>query len=188
MCRARVARLMLLTKSMKTTLKMIIGSLVLSSAAYAGTGPDFVGAPSRAHIDRSLVASSGTKPIEPGDTVPFAFDTCVLTDSGYAQVDRAALWLKVHPSQNIVLEGQASPPGSEEYNTSLSMLRAEAVRKRLMQHGIARSRIIMVASGEGGTMPLQQVRMYSTSMKPQTVYAMTRENAKANEPLQTARR
>jgi outer membrane protein OmpA-like peptidoglycan-associated protein len=177
---------------MKTTLKMIIGSLVLSSVAYAGSGPDFVGAPARAHIDRSLVASSGTNPIEPGDVVPFAFNTAQLTDSGYAQVDRAALWLKVHPRENIVLEGQASPPGSEGYNVDLSMLRAEAIRARLLANGISRSRIIMVASGEREQLlspPEQQVRMYSTKLAPQVIYAMTHEDAKWMEPIQqTARR
>jgi outer membrane protein OmpA-like peptidoglycan-associated protein len=176
---------------MKTTLKMIIGSLVLSSAAFAGTGPDFVGAPSRAHIDRSLVASSGTNPIDPGDIVPFSNDSAKLTDIGYAQIDRTALWLKVHPRHNIVVEGHADHPGTEPYNEGLSMLRAEAIRKRLLQNGISRSRIIMIASGENDLdfNPAERhVRLYATKLSPQAVYAMAAEQKKVTQPEQTARR
>jgi outer membrane protein OmpA-like peptidoglycan-associated protein len=177
---------------MKTTLKMIIGSLVLSSAAFAGTGPDFVGAPSRAHIDRSLVASSGDRPIDPGDIVPFAFDSAQLTDTGWAQIDRTALWLKVHPRQNIVIEGHADHPGSAAYNDDLSMLRAETVRKRLMQNGISRKRIIMVARGETDvdmSFAERHVRIYATNMSPQAVYAMSaRQPRVVTAPQQTARR
>jgi outer membrane protein OmpA-like peptidoglycan-associated protein len=176
---------------MKTTLKLIIGSLVLSSAALAGPAPDFVGAAPRPHIDRSLVASSGTSPIEPGDIVPFAYDTAQLTESGYAQVDRAALWLKVHPRQYIVLEGHASPPGAEPYNDDLSMLRAEAIRKRLLQNGISRSRIIMVARGERADLlsPAErQVRVYATKLTPQVIYAMTAPELTTTPVQQTARR
>ncbi|HUS31385.1 MAG TPA: OmpA family protein [Kofleriaceae bacterium] len=177
---------------MKTTLG-IITSLLLSSAAFAGNAaPDFTGAAPRPHIDKSLVASSGTAPIEPGDVLQFRSDEAILTTSGYSQVDRAALWLKVHPKDNIVIEGQADHPGTEPYNSDLSMLRAEAVRKRLMSQGISRKRIIMVASGEKDQLlsPAdRRVRMYATKLSPQAIYAMTAEQAR-NAPAveQTARR
>jgi hypothetical protein len=49
----------------------------------------------------------------------------------------------------------------------------------------------MVASGERERLlspPEQQVRMYSTKLSPQVIYAMTHEDAKDVAPTQTARR
>lgn len=176
-----LARVMLDLLVMKTKLGLVVGSLLLSSAALADTtAPDFVGKGARPHIDRSLVASSATNPIEPGDVVPFTFDDAALSDSSYAQVDRAALWLKVHPKQRIVLEGHTDPSGSELYNDDLANRRIDAVRQRLIADGIPSDRIIMLTYGERATIgnPAERrVRMYATTLSPQAVIALTPRDA-----------
>jgi hypothetical protein len=170
---------MLFLEGMKTKLGFVLGCLLLSSAALAEdtTGPDFVGAEPRPHIDPSLVASSGVSrlpKIEPGDVVQFAYDKAQLTDAGYAQIDRAARWLESHPRENVVLEGHASTPGTIEYNDSLANERIARVRGRLLQHGISQDRIVMVVVGErqAPENPAdQRVLMYSTKMSPDAVAA-----------------
>jgi outer membrane protein OmpA-like peptidoglycan-associated protein len=165
---------------------------VLSSAAFAGNAaPDFSGKAPQPHIDRTLVASSGTKAIEPTDFVAFVTNEARLTDSGYAQVDRAALWLKTHPRERLVVEGHADHVGDEGFNNGLSMARAEMVRQRLVRAGIAKNRIIMVARGEVDTFenPAEKrVRLYATTMSREAIVAMNAAQPTTAEPTQTARR
>jgi len=172
-----LARVMLEVLVMKTKRGLVLGSLLLSSAALADTAaPDFVGTAVRPHIDPTLVASSGTNPIEPGDVVPFTHDNAALFDSSYAQVDRAALWLKVHPRQKIVLEGHTDKTGSDVYNDDLANRRIDAVRRRLIADGIPSDRIVMLTYGERAMLenPAERrVRMYATTLSPQAVIAST---------------
>ena len=170
---------MLFLPGMKTTMKLVIGSLVMSSVALAGPAPDFLGAPAKPHIDPHLVASSGTAPIEPSDILAFRFNDDLLTTSGYDQVDRAALWLKVHPKDKIVLEGHTDKVGDPPYNNDLAMRRVFAARKRLMQDNISTDRIIMLGYGEvdSAENPAdRRVRMYTTRLSPQAVLALTVED------------
>ncbi len=58
-----------------------------------------------------------------------------------------ARWLLKHESVGVVVEGHADEPGSLEENRALSMVRAEAVRQRLIEEGVAAPRIKAVAKG-----------------------------------------
>lgn len=182
---------MLFLGSMKTKLGFVLGSLLLSSAALAdATGPDFVGAQPRPHIDPSLVASSGTSKIDPGDVVQFAYARAELTEMGFAQIDRAAMWLKKHPRQRIVLEGHASTPGTLEYNDELATQRINTVRNRLLQHGLSGDRIIAVVYGERAALEKpadQRVLMYSTTLAPDAVAAASLENGAPVAAMWTVR-
>src|SRR5690349_12199133 len=114
---------------MKISLEIVASVLLLSSAALAQThgatnAPDFSGDAPPRHIDRSLVLSpGGTAPIDPSQLVTFKNDSAVLDGSGTAQVDRAALWLKVHPRYRIVLQGFTDEPGTSAYNEDLALHR-----------------------------------------------------------------
>lgn len=183
---------MLLLGSMKTKLGLVIGSLLLSSAALAEdtTGPDFVGAQPRPHIDSSLVASSGTSKIDPGDVVQFAYDRAQLTEAGFAQIDRAAQWLEKHPRQHVVLEGFASKPGDLLYNDNLATQRINTVRNRLMQHGLSSDRIVLVVYGERQALEKpadQRVLMYSTKLSPDAVAAASLETGAPVAAMWTVR-
>ena len=162
---------------MQTKLALVVGSLLLSSAALADTtGPDFVSAKPRVHIDSSLVASSGTSRIAPGDVVQFAYDKDQLTEAGYAQIDRAARWLKKHPQQRVVLEGHASTPGPVMYNDDLATRRINAIRNRFAQWGISTDRVVMVIYGEREQPADRRVVMYTTKLAPDAVAAMAMES------------
>jgi hypothetical protein len=177
---------------MKTRLGITLSTLLLSSAAFADvantTGPDFVSAAPQRHVDRSLVASpDGPTRIDPYAVLPFLYDKAQLTLEGYDEVDTAARWLKAHPRHKLILEGHADASGVELYNEDLATRRMDTVRRRLLQNGIASDRVVMITFGERESMnvdnPLhgadRKVVMYATTLQPQQVVAMVRENRPA---------
>jgi outer membrane protein OmpA-like peptidoglycan-associated protein len=166
---------------MKTTLALLLGSLLFASAALADTTPpDFVGGDARPHIDPSLVAQpmQPRPKIQPADIVAFGFNTAGLTEAGFSQVDRAALWLGQHPAYRLVLEGHTDAVGAANYNKDLSMRRIATVRQRLLQDGIGSDRIIMMSYGDVDAIEPanpndRRVVMYATKMSPKAVVAAT---------------
>jgi outer membrane protein OmpA-like peptidoglycan-associated protein len=177
---------------MKTRLAILLGSLLLSSAAYADraltTGPDFVGSAPKRHIDQSLVASpTPERRIDPTSVVAFEHDESVLTSDGYSQVDTAAAWLKRNPRHMLVLEGHADALGSSPYNEDLATRRMVTIRERMRRQGVSPDRIMLITYGEREALdaenPLhgadRRVVMYATQLAPQAVAAMVRENREA---------
>ena len=81
----------------------------------------------------------------------FAFDKAVLTDAGKAKLNELAARLQGETA-NVVITGHTDSIGSEIYNQSLSMRRANAVRAHLALAGVDLSR--MVAIGKGKTEPI----------------------------------
>jgi hypothetical protein len=171
---------------------MLFLTLLSSSAAFAEvaptTGPDFVGATPRRHIDRSLVASPhGPTRIDPYAVLPFQLDSAQLTAEGWDEVDTAARWLKSHPNHKLVMEGHTDAIGLAPYNEDLATRRMDTVRRRLLQHGLSSDRILMITFGEREAMELEnplhsadrKVVLYATTLAPQQVVAVVRENRPA---------
>lgn len=177
---------MLLVPIMKTTLGLVFGSLLFTSAALADApGPDFVGGTQRPHIDRSLVASNGPhNKIEPGDVIAFKLNKATMTDAGFDQVDRAAYWIKSHPKHRIVLEGHTDKVGTAAYNEDLATRRIAAVRDRLMTLGVGSDRIIMMTFGENEAISPEnpndrRVVLYATKLSPKAIAAASFEDREA---------
>lgn len=180
-----LAHSMLSSPYMKTRSRVVLATLLWSSAALAEqaatTSPDFVAASPKRHIDRSLVASpDGDQRIDPDSVVAFQLDRSQLTDAGYTQVDTAAQWLKQHPRHLLVLEGHTDATGDAAYNQDLATRRMATVRQRLMQHGIPGDRVMLITFGEREAMdaedPLhgadRRVVMYATELSPRAVAAV----------------
>ncbi|WP_241759083.1 OmpA family protein [Pyxidicoccus parkwayensis] len=68
------------------------------------------------------------------------------------QLDGIAKYLKAHPRLSVSIEGHTDNTGPEELNRRLSQQRADMVRRYLIQHGVAGSRL--VAKGYGPSRPL----------------------------------
>ena len=183
---------------MMTRLAYTLGSLLIAAACggsqhstttgAAAPTADFVEAAPRVHIDGALVAApEAKKHIEPLDAVTFAHDQSQLDAISADQIDTAARWLKDHPQHNLVLEGHADATGMEVYNEDLASRRMDAVRQRMLQHGIASQRIMMINFGDREAMdehdPLagadRKVVLYATQLSPQAVAAMVRVNRPA---------
>ena len=130
---------------------MALPGLALADHSTAPRGPDFVAAtPPRPVVDRSLAASSGTKPIAPLELVMFGFDQTALDPAAVSQLDVLAKWMKHHPDQNVVIEGHTDRIGPAEYNDALGARRAVSVRAHLESWGIPSDRIVVATYGERG--------------------------------------
>jgi outer membrane protein OmpA-like peptidoglycan-associated protein len=154
------------------TLACCIGLGLLAATAAADPAADFVGTSHRT-TDRSLAASSGSRFIEPVDTVAFALDSQALDATAQSQIAATAGWMKDHHHQRLVLEGHTDRIGNTEYNDDLGRRRAEMVRNHLIVNGIDPDRVVIAVFGESGARPTadrddRKVVMYAT-MKPVSV-------------------
>jgi peptidoglycan-associated lipoprotein len=172
---------------------MQLGALLICAAcgsshkqpASTARTADFVETSPRIHVHPALVASPEQKhAIEPLDAVTFAHDRAAIDEASADQIDTAAKWLRRHPRVTLVLEGHADATGVPVYNEDLAMRRMVAVRDRMVQHGIAADRIMLVNFGDREAMDERnelmgadrKVVLYATKLSPQAVAAMVREN------------
>ena len=84
-------------------------------------------------------------------SVFFDTDSAVLKPQSFAELDNMAQFLKDVPNATGVVEGHTDNTGSDAYNQALSQRRADAVRKYLVDKGIAASRL--QSKGLGETQP-----------------------------------
>lgn len=95
-----------------------------------------------------------TAVVEPKRTTPvyahvlFDFDKAVLKPEGKAEVDKVVAELKKFEKDTIVIEGHTCDVGEEAYNMGLGQRRADAVKKYMVESGIAESRITTKSFGE----------------------------------------
>jgi len=87
------------------------------------------------------------------NTVNFAFDSAVLDESAKAVLRTQADWIRQFPEIRFRVYGHTDLVGSNSYNKSLGMRRAQAVVAYLSSQGISRSRLEAVVS-YGETQPL----------------------------------
>lgn len=82
------------------------------------------------------------------------FDTgsSALKPGAYPELDRVAQVMRQYPQTNIQIQGHTDASGSAQTNMMLSNWRAESVKMRLMQQGVAESR--MTTMGFGETQPI----------------------------------
>jgi peptidoglycan-associated lipoprotein len=86
-----------------------------------------------------------------GDRVFFADRSAELSSRARAAIDAQAQWLKRKPGLVIIVEGHADDSGTSDDNMALSRQRADAVRRRLIELGIATDRIRISAFGRNQT-------------------------------------
>ncbi len=85
-------------------------------------------------------------PVETIDVL-FGFNRWDLTDKGENALAALVKELKENDKLVVELTGYADPTGPREYNIELSERRVEAVRRYLVQHGVALWRIQSVGMG-----------------------------------------
>lgn len=86
------------------------------------------------------------------EDVKFKTASDVLTDSSKGILDEVANAMKNNDSYKLRIEGHTDNVGSDDYNMTLSQKRADAVKKYLVDQGVASDRI--VAEGFGESNPL----------------------------------
>jgi len=80
--------------------------------------------------------------------VLFDFDKAVLKAEGKAETDKVIASMKEHPKDTLVIEGHTCNIGEEKYNEGLGQRRADAVKKYMVEQGIAEARITTKSFGE----------------------------------------
>jgi len=82
------------------------------------------------------------------DELLFDIDSAVLKGDAAAHVGELGDVLAKYPDERIEVMGFTDSTGSSEHNRELSVQRAEAVRKVLVQHGVSEKRALAVGKGE----------------------------------------
>jgi peptidoglycan-associated lipoprotein len=82
-----------------------------------------------------------------GDRVFFSEASAELGSRGRVALEAQAAWLARHPKLSVTIEGHADDAGAARHNLEVSQRRAESVRQRLIQMGVAPERIRTVAYG-----------------------------------------
>jgi len=81
--------------------------------------------------------------------IHFPFNSAEIPPSEFTKVaDIADIIRRYYRGKKIILEGHADPAGSPEYNKKLSLARAEAVKKALVEMGIPAENLVVVGKGE----------------------------------------
>ena len=80
--------------------------------------------------------------------VHFDFDKYHIKKIHIPDLDQHVAYLGANPSSPVIVEGHTDSIGSDQYNQKLSERRANAVRKYLIEKGIASPRIQVVGYGE----------------------------------------
>ena len=82
----------------------------------------------------------------------FKLDSAKLTPSAIDGLKSVSKCVNSEPlaRAKLLLVGHASPPGTDKYNDKLGKTRAEAVRDYLVEHGVAKDRIVLQSLGEAG--------------------------------------
>lgn len=90
------------------------------------------------------VYGRSTAPLYP---VYFSFDSRRIEDSQLKNLNASTRHLKENPALRIVIEGNTDSRGTDEYNMALGEFRALAVKKYLVNQGVATERISTTSYG-----------------------------------------
>ena len=82
------------------------------------------------------------------EPVHFELDRSDLTAEAQRRLDGKLAILRASPRLEIQIEGHCDERGSDEYNLALGNRRAAAVKRYLVEHGVADPRIGIVSYGE----------------------------------------
>ena len=80
--------------------------------------------------------------------VYFELDHADVAPEGQGQLDRKVTIMRANPRLEIQVEGHADERGPDEYNLALGNRRAAAVKRYLVEHGVADARVTIVSYGE----------------------------------------
>lgn len=102
--------------------------------------------PWRVDVERNTAAENDFRS-KAGDRVFFSPGSAELGSRARAVLQAQAKWLIRYAGLYVVVEGHADDPGSDEANSVIARARAEAVRGRLIEEGVAPDRIRVLARG-----------------------------------------
>ena len=78
----------------------------------------------------------------------FNSNSSILKGGAYNELNRVANVLNQYPQTNVMIQGHTDASGTEQYNQKLSQLRAESVRRYLIQRQVSPNRLVAIGLGE----------------------------------------
>ena len=165
---------MILNKTFKNTLLVLVACLVLSACATKKeVATDAISGQMQSDV------YTGTDTVEYlADGVPdrvfFATNETILTTASRETLRAQAAWLRKNSNINVVVEGHADERGTREYNLALGERRANSAKDYLMTYGISSDRISVLSYGkerpvDAGSNPLA----WSKNRRSVTVKALS---------------
>ena len=110
---------------------------------------DFYAALAELEAAMPIVEAEPPAPAAPPEFIVFfGFDRSNVGDAGQRTLDRAVAAAEQFGLDGFSVTGYTDSSGSEEYNTNLSIRRAEAVRDALVARGVAGGAISLAGRGE----------------------------------------
>lgn len=100
-----------------------------------------------AEVRKRAAADEDHFRMEVGDRIFFVAGSAELGSRARAVLAAQAAWMRKQPQVDAVIEGHADDPGSADENRAVAQARAEAVRGRLIEEGIAPDRLRISALG-----------------------------------------
>ena len=97
----------------------------------------------RAHAAWTPASAAVEFQTQVGDRVFFSEGSAELGSRARAALEAQAAWLKRHSTLAVMVEGHADDAGVAAHNLEVSRRRAEAVRRRLIESGVAPERILV---------------------------------------------
>jgi peptidoglycan-associated lipoprotein len=120
-----------------------------SQYAVHSTDPSRRGqTPGHEGIDPSKATRAEGYPVAELEMILFDFDKADLREDAKKILDRNAQWIAAHPGVKVKIEGHCDELGTPEYNFSLGLTRAEAVRNYLVGMGIDPARLETISYGK----------------------------------------
>jgi len=108
--------------------------------------------------DHAVRMAATARPATPGTTVVqlgsaqgldgFATGKATLPPNSARAINDLAVMLRDNPDKKVVIQGYTDNVGSDRYNQTLAMKRAEAVRAALLRYKIDPGRILLGSQGE----------------------------------------
>ena len=124
--------------------KKQLGGLAVAGVAFLHLAP---AAWSEERMQLGVLGAAAEFQAQVGDRVFFSEGSAELGARARTALEAQAAWLKRHEVLPVTIEGHADDAGAANHNLEVSRRRAEAVRRRLIESGVAPERIGAVAYG-----------------------------------------
>ena len=122
-----------------------VAGVAVAGAAFLHLMPTSAWADERMQVGVPLAAAEFQTQV--GDRVFFSEGSAELGARARVALEAQATWLKRHTSLAVTIEGHADDAETIGHNLEVSRRRAEAVRRRLIESGVAAERIGTAAYG-----------------------------------------
>jgi peptidoglycan-associated lipoprotein len=125
------------------------GTAGATAGATAGNTGASVSAGTTGTSTTATSADQEAKAIPSSDLL-FDTNSSVLKPEASAKLHALATWAKCTPKGALILEGNADPRGTQNYNMKLAADRASVVRQKLIDMGVPSDRIVITVYGKNG--------------------------------------